>query len=118
MDNEPRAECTACGFSLDPYGTEPCPNCGKTDTKRVYKPLEAKVTVTAKLDRAKIRNFLMLNKLAIVALVMITLISPLLGLFLPTLPTVLASYGLGVIGIVVGYRAITKVWEIERYIGT
>ena len=118
MDNETRAECTACGFSLDPYSTEPCPNCGKTGTKRVYKPLEAKVAVTTTLNRAKIRNSLMLNRLAIVGLVVITLISPLLGLFLPTLPAVLASYGLGVVGIVVGYRAITKVREIERYIGT
>jgi len=118
MDNETRAECTACGFSLDPYSAEPCPNCGKTGTKRVYKPLEAKVTVTATLDRAKIRNILTFNRLTIVGLVIITLISPLLGLFLPTLPAVLASYGLGVIGIVVGCSAITKVREIERYTGT
>ena len=52
MNNDTSAECTACGTPLDPYGTEPCPNCGRTDTKRVYKPLVGIVSVTGDLEDA------------------------------------------------------------------
>jgi len=45
-DNDPRAECTACGASLDASSDEPCPNCGRNDTKKVYKSLVAKVSVS------------------------------------------------------------------------
>jgi len=46
MNNDTRAKCTACGTSWDPYSTEPCPTCGRTDTKKVYKSLVAKVSVS------------------------------------------------------------------------
>jgi len=118
MNNDTKAKCTACGTSLDPYSTEPCPNCGRTDTKKVYKSLAGKVSVTGYLDRAKMHSFLTFNRLAIVALVAIALISPLMGLLLPAFLAILASYGLGMIGAIVGYFAVLKVREIERYIGT
>jgi len=54
MSNDTRAECTACGTSLDPYGTEPCPNCGRTDTKKVYKLLVGEVSVSA--DSGDVRH--------------------------------------------------------------
>ena len=117
MDNDTTAECTACGASLEPDSVAPCPNCGKTGTKKVYKTLEGKVTVTATLDLSKIHNSFTFNILAIVGLIIITLVSPLVGLIFTGLPGILASYGLSIIGIFVGYFAITKVWEIERYIG-
>jgi hypothetical protein len=47
MNDNTRAKCTACGASLDPYSTEPCPNCGRTGTKKVYKTLTAGVSVAA-----------------------------------------------------------------------
>lgn len=118
MNNDTRAECAVCGTSLDPYGTEPCPTCGRTDTKRVHKSLVAKVSVTGSLDRAKIRSFLTFNRLAIAALVAITLVSPLMGLLLSRCTALLAGYGLSVMGAVVGCFAILRVREIERYIGT
>jgi len=46
MDNDTRAECTACGVSLDPHTAEPCPNCGRTDTKRVHKTVVTQVATT------------------------------------------------------------------------
>ena len=46
MNNDTRAKCTACGTSLDPYSTEPCPTCGRTVTKKVYKSLVAKVSAS------------------------------------------------------------------------
>lgn len=45
-DNDTRAECTACGTSLDPFSTEPCPDCGRTDTKKVHKTVVTQVAVT------------------------------------------------------------------------
>jgi len=56
MDNETRAKCRACGTSLDPYSTEPCPTCGRTDTKEVYKSLVAKVSVSGDSGRGVDRS--------------------------------------------------------------
>ena len=118
MNNDTRAKCTACGIALDPYSSEPCPNCGRTDTKKVYKSLAGTISVTVSLDRVKTHSFLTFNRFVIVALVVIALVSPLMGLLLPRGPALLAGYGLSVMGAVVGYFAILRVREIERYIGT
>lgn len=50
IDDDTRAECTACGASLDPYGAEPCPNCGRTDTKKVYKKVVGGVSLTGHIS--------------------------------------------------------------------
>ena len=52
-DNDPRAECTACGASLDASSDEPCPNCGRKDTKKVYKSLVAGVAATSDISGRK-----------------------------------------------------------------
>ena len=52
-DNDPRAECRACGASLDPSSAEPCPNCGRTDTKKVYKTVVAQVSATGDISGRK-----------------------------------------------------------------
>jgi hypothetical protein len=116
MESETRAECTACGASLQVDSTGPCPICGKTGTKKVYKNMAGSIRPTATLDISKIHNSVAFNAAAIIGLIVITLVSPLIGLLLPGLGGVALGYGLSLIGIVVGYFAITKVKEIERYI--
>ena len=116
MENEPTAKCNACGTSLAIDSSGPCPKCGKVGTKVIYTILEGTLSFTGALDKAKIRKSLSFNVYAIGLLILISLISPLTGIILPGCRGITASYGLSIIGFVVGCFAINKVREIERYI--
>jgi len=53
IDDDTRAECTACGASLDPSSAEPCPNCRRTDSKKVYKTITSQVSATGDISGRK-----------------------------------------------------------------
>ena len=116
INSEPTAECTACKAPMDASVAGPCPNCGATGTKLVYATMPVTVKGTPSIEVAKIHPSIVFNKRAIVALIVITLVSPLITFFLPGLIGIAVSYALAIVGIVVGYYAITKVRDIERYI--
>jgi len=116
MKSEHTAECTACHAPMDAAVAGPCPNCGATGTKLVYSTQAVTAKVTPTIDIAKIRHSFAFNKLAIVALIAITLVSPLIGFLLPGLVGLVISYVLAIMGLIVGLYAITRVRDIERYI--
>jgi hypothetical protein len=116
MNSLPTAECTACKAPMDASVAGPCPNCGATGTKRVYATIPVTVTGTLSIEVAKINQSIVFNKCAIVALIVITLVSPLITFFLPGPIGIAVSYALSLIGTVVGYYAIMKVRDIERYV--
>jgi hypothetical protein len=116
MNLEATAECTACNAPMDASVAGPCPNCGAMDTKLVYSTQAVTANVAPTINIAKIHPYIAFNKRAIVVLILITLISPLITFFLPGLIGIGVSYALSIIGIVIGYYAITKVHDIERYI--
>src|SRR5690349_9121624 len=106
MASESTAQCTACEAPLDAKNTGPCPNCGAVGTKLVALTLSTTVKVTPTIDIATISHSLRFNKMAIVLLIAITLVSPLVSFVLPGIIGIAVSYGLGVVGLVVGYYAI------------
>jgi hypothetical protein len=116
MNSEPTAECTVCKAPMDASVAGPCLNCGATGTKLVYATMPVTAKVTPSIEVAKIHSSILFNKGAIVALIVITLVSPLITFFLPGLLGIATSYALSIVGIVVGHYAITKVRDIERYI--
>jgi hypothetical protein len=116
MTSESAAQCTACKAPLDAKNTGPCPSCGAVGTKLVALTLATTVKVTPTIDIAKLSHSLSFNRIAIVVLIGITLISPLVGFVLPGIIGIAVSYGLGILGLVIGYFAITKVKQIERYL--
>lgn len=116
MNSEPTAECTACKAPMDASIAGPCPNCGANGTKLVFATMAVTATGMASIEVAKIHSSNLFNKGAIVVLIVITLVSPVITFLLPGLIGVGVSYALAIVGIVVGYYAITKVREIERYI--
>ena len=116
MNQEPTAECTACHAPMAAAVAGPCPICGATGTKLVYATMSVTANVTPTIDIAKIRHSFAFNKLAIVALIVITLVSPLIGFLLPGLPGLVVSYALAIVGFILGLWAITRVRDIERYV--
>jgi hypothetical protein len=86
MHEEQAAECTACRAPMDAAVASPCPNCGATGTKLVYATISVTANVTPTVDIAKIRHSFAFNRLAIVALIVITLVSPLISFLMPGLP--------------------------------
>jgi len=118
MNGDEKLECSACGALLSVDSTGPCPNCGKTGTKKFYKNLDATLNFAGTLDTAKIHDALSFNKKAVVGLVVTILLSAVCSYFLSGWLGLLVSIGLSIIGVVVGYRAFMKIRTIERYIET
>ena len=80
------------------------------------KNFDATLGFIGALDKSKIHKSLSFNIYAIAVIILISLISPLTGIILPGWRGITTSYGLSIIGLVVGCFAINKVREIERYI--
>lgn len=116
MDTVPRAKCSSCGATLDPYSTAPCPKCGALGSKKVEKIIEGRVAATGTVDRARIRERFTFNRRAIALLVLVTLIQPFGSLALRGVAAIVTSGVLSVAGLVVGSFAMVKTREIERHI--
>jgi len=116
MDSVPTAVCTACGATLDPRSAAPCPNCGRTGTKKVDKTIQGRVVVTASVHRASIHTRVAFSWWAIALLILLTVIQPFVSLLLRGLAAIGTGVALGVVGIVVGCFAMVRIREIERHI--
>ena len=88
----------------------------QSEGMKFEKNFEATLKFAGSLDKAKIHKSLSFNISAIALLILISLISPLTGNILPGWRGITASYGLSIIGFIVGCFAINKLWQIERYI--
>ena len=117
------ARCARCGydFSHQP-GTgpnaelrgKPCPECGST--QKIYDAHHsAEVTLSAFLTGEAIRTFWEKNWWVIILVVVLSLISSCIGLYIPGLLGAAVSFLIAVIGFVVGLYALTRVREIRRF---
>ncbi len=115
MPEERTAWCSnqECKSPLPLDHSGPCPKCGKTG-----KTIGIQLSVTAKgvpsISGSRIREYVRYNKLALVTLAVITLVSPLVSILLPALYGLLVSYALAGLGLIIGYRAFIRIREIER----
>jgi len=85
------------------------------EPKKTDKNLEATLTFTGTLDKAKIHEAVSFNIKAMAGLICISLISAFTGCLLPCLGSFPISIGLSIIGSGIGYVGIKKIREIERY---
>ena len=104
------AKCSSCGHRLDHDHVGPCPECGHAS--RTYnKALTATVLATGSLSWKKTHEYYKKRPLLCVFQLCITLGSPCLGLVLRGWLGLLAGLALGVISLLLGLRAVTRVRE-------
>jgi hypothetical protein len=107
------ATCSGCGRRLSANHTGPCPDCG--DTRRTHhKDFTAKLNFYASLQLRRIREYYEKDPLLLVTVIIIAVGSPFLGLVLAGWAGVVAGLFVGLLGLILGFCAITKVREIEK----
>jgi len=107
--------CTHCGTPLSKDHAGPCPSCGK-EGRKIIAIMNEVITISESWQR--LRKFYKKNPKILIAVILITVISPFLGLFLGGPVGVVIGLALGTITYFIGPRAKTpvveKVVEITR----
>jgi len=98
---------------LLPENTERCPNC-ENSNKTVKIEAYETVTVTDHFSWQTIREYYEKNSVANVAVILITLVSAIVGVFVTGVWGILLGLILGLIGYVLSPLAVTKVREIRK----
>ena len=112
MKSTALARCLHCGNLLPASHKGPCPNCGK-EGKAVNLILEEPPIVVSDSWQST-REFYESNPLAKWAVILITILSPFIGLFLTGWIGFFVGFVLGVLSYLIGPRAVTKVREIRQ----
>jgi hypothetical protein len=107
------AKCSHCGESLPPNHNGPCPKCGE-EGKAINIIVGENINVSESVSFESVREFYEQNPMAKWAVILITILSSLVGLFLNGLVGVLVGLALGVFSYFIGPKAVTKVREIRR----
>lgn len=105
--------CQHCGHLLTVDHSGPCPNCGKTG-KLVKKKMAAVACGVASISWKSIHEYYENNRTAKVAVIVITALSPLVGLVLAGIPGVIVGLILGGLAYFISPYAVTKVREIRH----
>lgn len=105
--------CKHCGFTLTDDHSGPCPSCGKIG-KVTSVIASGGVVIGGSASVQTIRTVYQKNKAAFAILIVITIISPFVGLFLIGIPGILVGLILSAISYFLGPKAVTKIIE-KRY---
>jgi uncharacterized oligopeptide transporter (OPT) family protein len=108
-------KCKHCGNPLPPDHDGPCPKCGKKGkviSISVHDFVHVQSVATATLTT--IREFYEKNPKPMAVVILITICSSLVGLFIAGILGVLAGLCLGALSFVLGPKAVIKVREIDR----
>ena len=120
MTSKPHLEQVQCGnCNLRFPDTEggkrrECPGCGSI-ARRITLELRDTFQVADSTEGKSIRVFYKRHPVALTVVVAISIGSPLLGFWLVGLPGVLAGVSMGVLSLVLGPIAVTKVKEVQRF---
>src|SRR4051812_32246921 len=90
---------------------QPCPECGSLGRKHFVSGADT-IRLTASLQWEHRHEFWERNRNLLVVLGIITVGSPLVGLVIAGLPGVFIGLALGVLGAVIGAKAIVRVREV------
>jgi hypothetical protein len=120
VNSKPQIEEVTCGncnrvFPDTVGGTRrSCPECGSS--KRRYNlDIREELHISDSVEGHSIRVFYRRNPAALTVVVLISIASPLLGLWLVGWPGVVAGVILGVVSLFLGPIATTKIKEIHRF---
>lgn len=109
------AVCNHCGASVDPSRDEPCPHCGQNAGKRIGAVQTDKLGITDDSSSwALTRRFWEVHRVWAIVLAAIVVGSPFVGLVIAEVWSIFIGLLLGLLGVVVGVFAITRVRETER----
>jgi hypothetical protein len=104
------AECLGCGRELDRPG--PCPDCGGAN-RAIHLTARTELKLGQSMTTTRLRQSLEKNKPLLAVVLVITVSSPFLGLFLAGAPGVLAGLVLGILSFALGLFAVTRVRESD-----
>jgi hypothetical protein len=107
------ANCKWCGAVLESTHVGPCPKCGK-EGKDVKVLLHTVVTAKSSLSWEKRREYFESNKLNRNILIILTVISPFIGLVVKGLIGFFIGFAVSILLFFLGPYALMKVREIER----
>jgi len=107
------ATCKWCGASLEATHIGPCPKCGK-EGKNVTVGLTSIESISSSVNWEKRQKFLKINKKIRNIIIIITIISPFIGLFLSGIIGVVIGLAFGILNYILSPFAIMKVLEIEK----
>ena len=107
------AKCSHCGESLPPDHKGQCPKCGEED-KAINVIVKETLSISESVTFESVREFYEKNPVAKWAVILITIVSSSVGLFLNGFVGVLVGLALGIFSYLIGPKAVTKVREIRR----
>lgn len=105
--------CAHCGESISPQHTGPCPSCGK-EGKNISVNIKESIQVRFSLKWETRKEYYQKHKGAAGAVISITVLSPLVGLFLAGPVGVFIGLALGGVSYYLGPKAATKIIEITK----
>lgn len=108
--------CADCGLEIpngDRAPREPCDNCGSTK-RNISASIREPVQLSDNFGWETRKEFYEKNSKILAIVILISIGSPLLGLFVAGVPGVLAGLAFSGVSYLLGPHAVTKVREIER----
>lgn len=105
-------KCSHCGKSLPASHTDPCPNCGKKG-KTINASITDGIVVSDSIKWQTKKEFYEKNPKAHAGVILITLFSPFIGMFVAGIIGVVVGFLLGGVAYILGPKAVTKVREIR-----
>lgn len=106
--------CSHCGIKLQDNHSGPCPNCGE-EGLNIHVVVTESVKFIESVSGEKRSQYYQRNKKALTLVIIITILSPFVGLYVIGPIGVLIGLVLGLIAYFVGPIAITKVIEKEKF---
>jgi predicted amidophosphoribosyltransferase len=104
--------CSRCGHTLAPDHRGPCPRCGD-HRKTHHLNVSETLYISGKVRWQHVHTFYEKHPLSLTLLILITLGSPILGLIFAGFVGVGIGLVVGIVGLLIGFRAVTKVREIH-----
>ena len=106
-------KCSGCGYILSNDHSGPCPRCG--DTRKTHNlHVEETLHVAGSLHWKRVREYYEKHSILLAISIIVTVGSPFLGLVLAGWVGVVAGLLIGVLTLIVGFRAVIKVREIQE----
>ncbi len=106
--------CKHCGFTLTGDHRGPCPSCGKVG-KIISVIGSGGAVFGGSVSVQTIRTIYQKNRAAFAILILITIVSPFVGLFIVGIPGIFVGLILSAISYFLGPKAVTKIIEKKYF---